>query len=206
LRKELKRLVPPLDADPLPTDPDGDVYRLDPSVVASDVQWFLELATCAKALPREQAIAAYEEALELYRGDLLDGLDVPNLWWLYSGPKLAMTLRPDYRRIEEEVRLHLAELRAAGTSEADLLRAQELYAGLTAEQLDDERLWAALFRVCGGLRDQLGLEVSVRRLRTALVELGVGDDADTVPLPPSLERVLEEVRAVLDGRPRTSAP
>jgi hypothetical protein len=60
-----------------------------------------------------------------------------------------MSLRPDYRRIEEEVRLHLAELRAGGTSEADLLRAQELYAGLTAERLDDERLWAALFRVCG---------------------------------------------------------
>jgi hypothetical protein len=104
------------------------------------------------------------------------------------------------------VRRHLAELRAAGTSEADLLRAQELYAGLTAERLDDERLWAALFRVCGRLGDQLGLEVSVRRLRTVLVELGVGADADTVPLPPSLERVLEQVRAALDGRPRTSAP
>jgi hypothetical protein len=46
----------------------------------------------------------------------------------------------------------------------------------------------------------------VRRLRTVLVELGVGEDADTVPLPPSLERVLEQVRAALDGRPRTSAP
>jgi hypothetical protein len=82
----------------------------------------------------------------------------------------------------------------------------QLYGGLTAEWLDDERLWAALLRVCGRLGAQLGLEVSVRRLRTALVELGVGDDADTVPLPPSLERVLEEVRAALNGRPRTSAP
>ena len=63
-----------------------------------------------------------------------------------------------------------------------------------------------MFRVCGRLGDQLGLEVSVRRLRTALVELGVGDDADTVPLPPSLERVLEEVRAMLDRHPRTPAP
>ena len=53
---------------------------------------------------------------------------------------------------------------------------------------------------------QLGLEVSVRRLRTALVELGVGEDADTVPLPPSLEPVLEEVRAALDGPSRTPAP
>ena len=63
-----------------------------------------------------------------------------------------------------------------------------------------------MFRVCGQLGNQLGFEVSVRRLHAALVELGVGDDADTVPLPPSLERVLEEVRAALDGRPRTSAP
>ena len=51
-----------------------------------------------------------------------------------------------------------------------------------------------------------GPALSVRRLRTVLVELGVGEDADTVPLPPSLERVLEQVRAALDGRPRTSAP
>jgi hypothetical protein len=65
---------------------------------------------------------------------------VKTYWWLYNGPRLAMTLRPDYRRVQDEVRLHLAELRAAGTSEADLLRAQELYAGLTAERLDDERL------------------------------------------------------------------
>ena len=48
--------------------------------------------------------------------------------------------------------------------------------------------------------------LSVRRLRTALVELGVGEHAHTVPLPPSLERVLEEVRAALNGRPRTPAP
>src|SRR5919201_6873983 len=104
------------------------------------------------------------------------------------------------------MRLHLADLRVGGTSEADLLRAQELYAGLTAERLDDERLWAALFRVCGRLSDQLGLEVSVRRLRTALVELGVGEDADAVPLPPSLEIVLQQVRAGLDGHSRTAAP
>ena len=63
-------------------------------------------------------------------------------WWLYNGQKLAMTLWPDYRRVQDEVRLHVAELRAAGTSEADLLRAQELYAGLTTERLDDERLWS----------------------------------------------------------------
>jgi hypothetical protein len=63
-----------------------------------------------------------------------------------------MILRPDHRRVQDEVRLHLAELRAAGTSEADLLRAQELYAGLTTERLDDERLWAALFRVRGRRR------------------------------------------------------
>jgi hypothetical protein len=100
----------------------------------------------------------------------------------------------------------VSELRAAGTSEADLLRAQELYAGLTAERLDDERLWAALFRVCGRLGDQLSLDLSERRLRTALVELGVGEDADTVPLPPSLDRVLQEMRAALDGHPHTPAP
>ena len=120
-----------------------------------------------------------------------------------AGRSWPLTLRPDYRRIEEEVRLHLAELRAGGTSETDLLRAQELYAGLTAERLDDERLWAALFRVCGRLGDQLSLHLAERRLRTALVELGLGGDADTVLLPPDLERVLAAVRAPLHDRSRS---
>ena len=56
LRQELKRLIPELDLDPLPTDPKGRAYRLDPRVIASDVHQFVELAAWAKSLPRSDAI------------------------------------------------------------------------------------------------------------------------------------------------------
>jgi hypothetical protein len=39
----------------------------------------------------------------------------------------------------------------------------------------------------------LGLEKSLRRLRTTLVELGQGDNPETVRLPPNVTRVLGEV-------------
>ena len=118
-------------------------------------------------------------------------------WWLYNGHALATTLRADYRRQQREVRLLLADLYAAGSTAQELTRAQELYAGLTAEDLEDERLWTALFKVHGRLGDSLGLEAAVRRLRTALVELGKGDDPDSAALPPGLERVLKDVRAAI---------
>ena len=118
-------------------------------------------------------------------------------WWLYNGHALATTLRADYRRQQREVRLLLADLYAAGSTAQELTRAQELYAGLTAEDLEDERLWTALFKAHGRLGDSLGLEAAVRRLRTALVELGKGDDPDSVALPPGLERVLKEVRVAI---------
>jgi len=123
LRRELKRLIPELDLDPLPTDPKGRVYRLDPNVLASDVHQFVEIAAWAKSLPRAEAIAAYEEALALYRGDLLDAVAVPTYTWLYDGAAIATSLRPDYRRPQEEVRLRLADLYATGESEDELGRA-----------------------------------------------------------------------------------
>jgi hypothetical protein len=56
LRQELKRLIPELDLDPMPTDPKGRAYRLDPRVIASDVHQFVELAAWAKSLSREEGI------------------------------------------------------------------------------------------------------------------------------------------------------
>jgi two-component SAPR family response regulator len=194
LRLELKQLVPDLQGDPMPTDPKGRIYTLDPSVIASDVHQFLELAAWGKGLPRREAIAAYEEALGLYGGDLLDSLDVPTYAWLYDGASIATTLRPDYRRVQEEVRRHLADLCAEGSDEADLRRAQELYTELTGERPDDDHLWVALLRVQGRLGDLLGVQASLRRLRMALVELGQGDDPDKISLPPNVQRVLEEVQ------------
>jgi two-component SAPR family response regulator len=195
LRLELQALVPDLAGEPMPTDPKGRVYTLDPSVIASDVHQFLELAAWAKTLPRSNAIATYEEALALYGGDLLDSLDVPTYAWLYDGAAIATTLRPDYRRIQEDLRRHLADLCAEGSQDAELLRAQELYTELTGERPDDDHLWVALLRVQGRRGDVLGVQTSVRRLRTALVELGHGADPDKAALPPNVLRVLQEMQA-----------
>src|SRR5207237_403392 len=194
LRQELKRLVPELELDALPTDPKGRVYRLDPRVIASDVHQFVELANWAKSLPRPDAIAAYEEALALYGGDLLESVAVPTYPWLYDGAAIATSLRPDYRRLQEDVRLRLADLYATGTSEEELGRAFDLYTELTAERPDDDRRWISLLRVQGRRGDAIGLEASIRRLRTALVELGLAEKPETARLPLSVQRAIEEVQ------------
>jgi hypothetical protein len=191
----LKRLVPELEADPLPTDPKGRVYRLDPGVIASDVHQFVELATWAKSLSRDDAIATYEEALALYQGDLLDSVAVPTYSWLYDGVALATSLRPEYNRLQQEVRRRLADLYAAGDHDSDLGRAVALYTELTGERPDDDGLWVSLLRAQGRRGDAIGLQASLRRLRTTLVELGHGDDPDKVALPPKVLYILDEVQA-----------
>ena len=95
------------------------------------------------------------------------------------------------------MRLHLADPYATGCSEDELGRAFDLYTELTAERPDDDRRWISLFRVQGRRGDAMGLEFSVRRLRTALVELGQAEKPETARLPLSVQRVLEEVEKQL---------
>jgi hypothetical protein len=192
-------LAPDLDGEPMPTDASrntSQVYSLNPAVACSDVHLFLELTQRAKSLTGAEAIQAFEEAVALYRGDLLDASDVPTYPWLYDGDGegVALTLRSDYRRLPHDARLHLADVLAAGPLDG-LMRAAELYVQLCAADPEDERLWIALFRVHERAGDVLGLDSSVRRLRTALCELASGDvDPETVTIPPNLDRVLAEIR------------
>jgi len=197
LRRALRREVPDLKGDPLPADAShGErVVSLDSTLVSSDVHEFLELLECARRLPREAAIEAYGAALALYKGDLLDSSDMASYRWMYDeGPQVSLTLCSDYRRREREARLHLAGLLAEGEM-ADLARAAELYTSLCAEDPEDERLWTALFGVHERAGSSLGLESAVRRLRAALAELMPEDlDIETVPLPPNLEQLVQQIR------------
>jgi hypothetical protein len=83
---------------------------------------------------------------------------------------------------------------------AALARSAELYLSLCAETPEDERLWTALFRVHERAGSLLGLQGAERRLRAALAELAPADvDVDTVPLPPKLDRLLQEIRLRIGG-------
>jgi len=126
---------------------------------------------------------------------------MPNYRWMYDvEPQVALTLRSDFRLRHKEARLRLAGLLANGP-ETGLARAEELYSGLCAEDLEDERLWTALFRIHERTGSSLGLESAVRRFRGALIELGVTEvtDIDSVPLPSNLARILKDIRSRIGG-------
>jgi len=82
--------------------------------VSSDVHEFLELLKCARTLDGQRATQAYEAALALYTGELLDAADMPNYRWMDDDAQVALMLRSDYRRLARKARLHLADLLAAG--------------------------------------------------------------------------------------------
>jgi DNA-binding SARP family transcriptional activator len=198
LRQELHRLVPEITVDPVPANAyQGEkVVGLDTSVVTSDVHEFTELLECAAKLEPPAAIEAYEAALALYRGDLLDGTEVVNYRWMYDGESaVALGLRSDLRRRQREARLRLAQLLVDGP-ESGLDRAEELYWSLCAEDPEDERLWTALFRIHQRTGSSLGLEYAVRRLRSALAEIATDEvaDVESVSLPPNLDRLLQQIR------------
>jgi hypothetical protein len=172
LRAELRQYVPGL-SEPIPANKShtDKVLTLDTRVVASDVHEFTELLNVAETLPREHAIEAYEAAIALYRGELLDASDTPTYRWMYDEePQIALTLRSDLHRRYRDAKLRLAVLLAGGPQQG-LDRAEELYMDLCAEEPDNERLWIALFRVYERTGSRLGLDSAVRRLQAALAEL-----------------------------------
>jgi len=201
LRRALKRFIPGWQGDPIARlDKQNPVYRLDPTIIESDVHCFLSLLEEARSLSRDEAIDAYEKALGLYRGDLLERPDVPSYRWLDDGPRV-LDLRVKYATMHHRARRRLADLLATGCTDDELARAQELYVGLGETDALDHRLWEGLARLHGRRNDLLGLEATFRRLRSAMVELGDGDDPDRVRIPPALKQVFEEVRAsLLAGR------
>ena len=91
----------------------------------------------------------------------------------------------------------LAVLRNRFHGEDGLERAEQLYSGLCAENLEDEHLWTALFRIYERLGSSVGLEWAVRRYRDAQVELGTTENTDIarMPLPPNLERLVKDFRS-----------
>jgi hypothetical protein len=171
------------------------------AVVLSDVHEFTELLDLAKGLTPADAIEAYEAALALYKGDLLDASDMRKYRWMYDAdPHYCARLARRAARAAQRGACETCRTAGAGLR-VRTGACEQLYSGLCGEDFDNENLWAALFRIYERTGSSLSLEGAVRRLQNAQVELGTTDitDIDRVPLPPNPERLVQQIRRRIGG-------
>jgi len=179
--------------------------RLDPGIIHSDAQEFLELVRKARISPGVAAIEYLERARALYVGDLLVGRDARRYTWLDERDDSGVTLREHFRRQFEQVSTRLAELyTSSGQPDAAL----DLYRELTELEPGDERLWRALFRLHAGRDDGSALVREESRMRAALRELAA--EVEDTPTPqleePSSETVQEYQRLLASVRDSQRQP
>jgi DNA-binding SARP family transcriptional activator len=200
VRGLLGRLVPDLPEDLF--EDNGRSYRLNPRVVRSDVQRFLELERWAKTKGREDPKPAYEAMRALYVGDLFDRASAqPFAWAVAPGPGGA-SLVQEYRQIYQDAIRNLAERYAASADEPLLAeRALELYEELVRLDPANERHWSALFRLHARLRDRVALERDWRRLCQVLQD----EDRDAQPRGTTRDLYQQLLRS-FDEPQRTGLP
>jgi two-component SAPR family response regulator len=175
----------------------GGVLRLDPGVVHSDAQEFLELVNAARSSTGSTQIKQLERARSLYTGDLLAGPGARVYAWVDERDSSGVTLREQFR---SEYLNAMSRLAAAYSTEGRSEEALELYGLLTELSPADEHHWSALFRLHARRGDRLGLLREERRLRNTLRELAVeiGQAGDPVAEEPS-RTLQDEYRALLDS-------
>jgi len=164
VRTALGRLVPDLSEEDLFED-SGRSWRLNPRLVRSDVQRFLELERWATSKGRHNPEPAYEAMRALYVGDLFDRAAAqPYAWAVAPGPKGPSLVQEHRQKYQEATRL-LAERCAASPGDPQRTeRALELYEELVRLDPSSERLWSGLFRLHALLGDRASLERDWRRL------------------------------------------
>jgi DNA-binding SARP family transcriptional activator len=173
--------------------------RLDPGVVRSDAQEFLELLRGARLNPGSNAIRLYERARALFVGDLLEGPDARRYAWVDERGETGVTLREHFRRLFEQASTKLAELYAIS---GDLSASIDVYRELTEIDPGDERLWRALFRLHADRADRVALMREEHRMREALRDLAAElEDSTSPPVEePSRETVDEYQRLLVNLR------
>jgi DNA-binding SARP family transcriptional activator len=192
LRRQLQQVPEPPESDGVCMDRRG--LRLDPAIVYSDAQEFLELERDARTHPdphRPEAIAQLERMRALYVGDLLDGPDVRRYAWVDERDDSGVTLREHFRKLYQNACTRLAE---AYTAAGRVEEAIEAYHDLTDMDPGDERLFAALFRLCaanGGLAD---LEAEHDRMLALLRDLALDLDPADPQVPEPDAALMEEYR------------
>ena len=147
---------------------DRRAVRIDPGLVHSDAQEFLELLHAAKSRLGADAIVHLERARALYVGDLLTGPDVRRYAWLDERDGSGVTLREHFRQLFQNASIRLAELYTAARESGP---AVTLYRELTEIDPADERLWQALFRLHAQRGDRQALVAEERRLRQTMRDL-----------------------------------
>jgi DNA-binding SARP family transcriptional activator len=171
------------------------ILRLDPGLVRSDAQEFLELVRKARISAGVGAIPHLEGARALYMGDLLDGRDARRYTWLDERDDSGVTLREHFRRQFQQASTRLAELYA---DSGELDAALGVFGELTELDPGDERLWRALFRLHADRGDRLALVRAEQRMREALHELAAEmDEADNAQLEEPSAEILEEYQRLL---------
>ena len=171
VRTSLSRLVPDLPEEEDLFEDSGRSWRLNPRLVWSDVQRFLELEKWAKSKGRLNPEPAYEAMRALYVGDLFDrAVAQPYAWAVTPGPS-GPSLVQEYRQMYQEATRLLAERYAATLHDPQRAeRALELHEELVRLDPANERLWSALFRLHARLGDRVALERDWRRLCQVLQE------------------------------------
>ncbi len=170
LRRGLRAEAAAADDEAPPLLLEDDVYRLNP-----ELGWWIDVEEVVRAADRAvssaeegrdaDAIAAWETAWRLYRGELLEGLYDP---WLVD-------------RREDLKRRHLSLLRGLGAAyerRGSLARATDAYRAALAEDPLQERVHTALMR----LYARRGRRDLVRRQYEKLSSL-LRDELGVEPLP-----------------------
>ncbi|MFN8472782.1 MAG: LysM peptidoglycan-binding domain-containing protein [Anaerolineae bacterium] len=175
---------------------------LDPTLITSDVHQFQALCRDSQHLPPAKAIAALEQAIALYKGDLLAGSDNRRYSWLDDRSETGVTLREHYRDQYSRVRRRLARLyRDAGQIERAIGEYNEL---LRMEPLLEDVV-QELYRCYQQTGDLTALVKEDRKLRRALRDAfgranDAADDREGYPPQPETVALFEAIRQELEAK------
>jgi LuxR family maltose regulon positive regulatory protein len=201
LRGILARQVPEFRPDLVRCDRDG-TCRLDTTAVWSDAHRFWALCSAARSLPPGEAKPALEQALALYRGDLLSSRATRFYDWVEERDDSGVSLRERYRDQYCWVAQRLACLyRRDGRPE----QAVVLYKSLLKAEPTLEDIVRELYRCYSELGDLNALIREERHLRQALREAYYDpndpeDDPNRYQPEPETVELFNRIRRELEER------
>lgn len=200
LRGLLARQVPGLSSKAVRCERDG-ACRLDPTLIWSDVQEFLAHCQSGAKLPPEEAKVALQQALALYRADLLADPGSRVYEWVDDLAETGISLRAAYR---EEHRQAIHRLARLFHRDGQAAQAIPLYKKLLESEPTLEDVVRQLYRCYHQLGDLSSLLREDRHLRQALQEAyydaeDPDDDPKRYQPEPETVELLNSIRRELEG-------